>query len=413
MPTSTAPTSQSDEHEIDFSTMQAAAKRLGVDIPGSAASADAAPDAGAQPPDEGAETEPPAREDGETDEDYAARLTEEGFDPEEIIETSETEEERAARLQQQENETDEDYEARLDAEGLTRDDVPTTEPTEEKKKLAAQKARDEADLKKLPEGARKAAHAIIEKRIGKITAKAKAREAELDTRVAELESQLAEAREAAEGKPARATIVGTVHALLLDPSETAIADYIANVETFEDWVAAHEDGYEPSAEDAAKGAKAISKAELRSRLRALQRERDKLVPQARDLLAKRATAEADARKIIPAFFDAKKPEYQAARTLLREQPELKRFPDHMVRAAEIVLGRKALAELRQAANQPKRPAAPPRAPRAPGGNHPAKGGFEQRKPAARTDASSALKKFTKAPTRETLESVAGDFIENE
>lgn len=388
---SSANTDTAGDAGVSDDVLALAAARFGVELPKAEAAAPAAA-ADAQ--------EVPAREEGESDEDYGQRLTEAGLDPAEHIQPAESEEDRAARLQQQEGEDDEAYEARLEEEGLTRDDVPApaAAPTEEEKKAAAQKAREEADLKKLPEPARKVAQAIIDKRIGQITAKAKAKEEEFSTKIGELENQLAEAKQAAEGKPAQATVVGSVHPLLLDPSEDAIAKYVQGVEDFEDWASEHEDGYEPTEAELAKGFKAVPKAEIRSRLRALQRERDKLVPQARDLLAKRATAEAEARKILPAFFDAKTPEYQAARTLLREQPELKRFPDHMVRAAEIILGRKALAELRQKATPaPKKPATPPaKAPRLPGSGSAAKGGVIERAP-VRPSSSEAMKRAVNQP----------------
>lgn len=428
-----APATDTDnDNDISLDVIGLAAGRLGVKLPHdpSTASPTAKPAAGksgAAAPTvddddgtdpQGSETETPAREEGETDEDYAARLEDAGLDQDQIdaaLEASaaaaETDEERAVRLQQQDGETDEDYEARLEAEGLTRDDVPAAEappePSEEEKRAAAAKARDEADLKKLPEPVRKTVQAILDKRIGRITAKTAAEKQALEQRAAQLESELAEAKEAAKGQPARATVVEKVHPLLLDPSEDAIGKYLGDVEKFEDWAADHEDGYEPSAEEIAQGYQPATKAEIRQRLRALQRERDKLVPQAREILTQRATADAEARKLLPAFFDATKPEYQAARTLLREQPELKRFPDYMTRAAEIVLGRKALAALR--AGKTKKPITPPaRAPRAPGGGS-ARGGFAERKPVG-TDASQAVKSFLKAPSRENLAAAAGSFL---
>lgn len=404
-----APDTVDDSNDVGVDIINLAAARLG--LAPSAATTERKP-AAAKPSAATDDTEVPEREEGEPDDDYSARLEEAGIDPAEHIQPAESAEDRAARLAQGDLESDEDYEARLDAEGLTRDDVaPAAEPTEEEKKAAAQKARDEADLKKLPEGVRKTVRSIIEKRLGKMTAQAKAKEAEFTARVGELEAQLSDAKAAADGKPARATVIGTIHPLLLDPSEEAIAKHIASVEALEDWATEHEDGFEPTEAQLAQGYKPLTKIEVRQRLRAYQRERDKLVGEARSALAKRAASEAEAKQILPAFFDAKSPDFQAARSLLREQPELKRFPDYMLRAAEIVLGRKALAALRTAAAKPKTKLPPPRASRAPGGGTAAKGGTFERKLGG-ADATSAARSFAKAPTRENLAAVAGSFLED-
>lgn len=407
----TTAASLADSNDIGLDIIGLATDRLAasgkIHAPLSAAARKTDPDSGTDDD----EPEAPAREEGEDDAAYAARLTEAGFDPDEHIQPAESDEDRTARLQQEEGESDDDYDARLAEEGLSRDDVPAVEElSEEEKKAAAQKIRDEADLKKLPEAARKAAQAVINKRIGQITAKSKAKETADASRIAALEAELAEAKEAADGQPAKATVVTNVHPLLLDPSEDAIAKYVAGVEAFEDWAAEHEDGYEPTAEDAAKGYKPATKAEIRQRLRLFQRERDQVVAKARDHLAKRTSAEAEARKLLPAFFDATQPEYQAARSLLREQPELKRFPDYMTRAAEIVLGRKALADLKTAAVKPKPKTPAPRASRAPGAGGAAKGGFAERK-RGMTDAPEAVRQFAKSPTRENLATFAGSFLE--
>ena len=407
---------ENDQNEIGMDVIALAAERLGVKLPAETAPAKGAkkPAAAASKKEADATTdEVPEREEGETDEDYSARLEEAGIDPAEHIAATETDEERTERLQQGADETDDDYEARLAEEGLTRDDVVVAEKelTEEEKKAAAEKARNEADLKKLPEAVRNTVQGIINKRIGKITAQAKAKETELTTRNAELETQLAEAKEAADGKPAKATVIGTVHPLLFDPSEDAIAKYVEGVEGFEDWAAEHADGYEPTAEEEAKGYKPASAGEIRARLRSLQRERDKIVAQAREALTKRAASEAEAKKIIPAFFDAKSPDYQAARTLLREQPELKRFPDYQLRVAAIVLGRKALADLRTAAAKPVvKPKPVVRASRAPNAGAATKGGFTERKRGG-SDATTAAEDFAKAPTRENLTRNALSFLE--
>lgn len=430
-----------DANDLGLDVISQAAGRLGVKLPNDPAGTSAPAKPAAKPGAAAASNEPPAdqvpaREAGEDDEAYAARLQDAGYEDEQVTAaleaypaTDDTTTDDDTTPAREDGEDDEAYTARLQEAGYDEDQIAAAieahpaaatddeededegEDAEAKKKAAAQKARDEADLKKLPEAARKAAQSIIDKRIGRITAKTAAEVQTLKQQLAQAQAERDEAKAAAEGKPARAVMVDKVHPLLLDPSEDAIANYLAGVEKFEDWATLHEDGFEPSAEEIAQGYKPATKAEIRQRLREIQRERDKLVPQAREILGKRATAEAEARKLLPAFFDATKPEYQAARSLLREQPELKRFPDHMLRAAEIVLGRKALADLRAAAGKPpaKKPATPPRASRVPGGGSPAKGGFGERRPTG-PDAPAAVKTFLRAPSRENLAAAAGAFL---
>ena len=322
--------------------------------------------------------------------------------------TAETDEAKRARLQQQPGETDEAHAERLDAEGIDSEDAAAYQLTAEQKAVAADKARAEADLKKLPEAVRKTAQAIIDKRIGKITAKTAAEKTQLTNRVTELETQLAEAREAADAKPGARVTGDASNPLAFAETEDDIARYEAGIEAFEDWAADHADGYEPSEAEAAQGAQALTANEVRQKLRLVQRNAAKFVSQARAALAKRGEAETEAKKLIPAFFDAKTPEYQAARTLLREQPELKRFPDYRLRIAEIVLGRKALADLRaagvKASSTKTDKKAPLRASRAPGAGGAAKGGFERSSSGA--DAPEAGRAFAKNPTRENLAKAA-------
>lgn len=390
--------------EISDDILGAAAAKFGVKLPGSPSAA------ASKPAEEGkaeatAETDDEKRArlpkgDDETDDDYEARLAD---DEGPVATDQETDEERTARLQQQDGETDEDHAARLTEEGVEEDEIATHRLTAEQKADAARKAREEIELKKLPEAVRKPVQDLINKRLGQMTARTKAKETELGNQITTLQAELAEAKEAAEGKAPQATIIGDVHPLLLADDEGAIIKYVEGVEAFEDWAADHADGYDPTAEEIAKGAKPVAAAEIRQRLRALQRERDKIVPQARAALAQRATHEAEAKKLVPALFDAKSPEYQAARSLLREQPELKRFPDYRLRVAAIVLGNKALADLKAASGKPK-PKPVTRASRAPGGGDAPKGGFE-RKPAG-ADAPTAVKQAIEKPTLENRRAAA-------
>ncbi len=361
MTTTTTKTAPSAGSEIDLSddVLTQAANRFGVKLPT------------AEAPQAEAEGDTTADGDGETETDDSAES--EG--------------------------AEDDSEAEASAEDA--DSTEELPDDEADKAAAAEKARNDADLKKLPEAARAVAQSIINKRIGQITARTKADKAALDARVTELETELAETKEIAEGKPRTATVVGGVHALLLDPSEDAIGKYIEGIEAFEDWAAEHADGYEPTAEEFTKGARPASAGELRQRLRAVQREREQLVPKARAVITARTAHDTEAKKLIPALFDAKSPDYQAARSLLREQPELKRFPDYHLRVAEILLGRKALADLRTAsAKKTTKPDAPAikKAPRVPGSGGPAKGGVAERKQGG-SDAPTAVTNAIKDPTQ--------------
>lgn len=425
--TTPTPASASSADEIDLDIMQQAAARRGLTYTIPAKPAPVYTDGdGDTPP------ERPAREDGETDEDYHQRLIDAGFDPDEETET-ETDDERAARLQQQEDETDDDYEARLAEEGLTRDDVPTVKDgdgdgendgdgkTDEQKQAearAAAKAADAADLKKLPPETRKTVQSIIDRRLGKITAKSKAdiesAQAERDAAIAERD----EARAAAAGKPSRIVVPEGIHPLALTDNAAEIDAREAEIDAFLDWAEDHAEGYEPDEASLAKGHKPASAADIRRAVRDLTRERDRVLPGLRDALKARATHTAEARKLMPSLFDAKSTDYLAAQKLLREQPEIKRFPDYQLRLAWMVAGQKALAAPAPAKGADGKPTAPnqtatpsKKAPRVPNGGGTAKGGILERKPKG-VAAPDAVKRFAKSPTRDNLAAVVGDLVED-
>ena len=109
----------------------------------------------------------------------------------------------------------------------------------------------------------------------------------------------------------------------------------------------------------------VTAEEIRARAREVRRERERIVPQARELLKARAADEAAVRSLYPAAFDAKSPDSRAYRAVFKAVPELRRLPNPHTLALQMLLGEKALAAHRAAPAKKAAPL-PKKVPRAPG-----------------------------------------------
>lgn len=194
-----------------------------------------------------------------------------------------------------------------------------------------------ARLKDLPEAQRKIAQTIINERIGEITAKAKAEANRLGSRVEELTTELDAARKKV-GAPASAT--GIHPALLLESA--------AEIDQYADALDAQEASLDQFVDtgieaDEAKDTPGFTPEQVRARLRQIQRERDRIIPQARTLVQQRAESVTAVKASYPELFDPKTEEYRIADSLRKLLPELRRLPDADAMIAKFVLGTKAFA----------------------------------------------------------------------
>jgi hypothetical protein len=173
----------------------------------------------------------------------------------------------------------------------------------------------------------------VQKRIDKLTAQKKehaelaetekmARE-QAEARVAELETELAEAK--AGGTPAAP--LDPQHELLAAESEADIAAYEAKLTAYEDFIDEHiDEGYTP--DDPEK--EGYTPAQLRKMQRTLNRERATLIPKARAALKQRTEANAEAKALYPDLFKPNSEMSVKAKAILADVPALKALPNAMI-----------------------------------------------------------------------------------
>jgi hypothetical protein len=375
------------EQEIGDDIMSAATHRLGLNFPRSAPSA-AKPAAPAAPA--------PA----EDDDDNGAAAT-----PGDAVESDpdhgETDTPPAKPTAEAGDEGETDPEAK--------DGADKAEPTAEEQaalELAKENAAYvDANLKTLPAPLKKQVQAVLDARIGKITATSKAEQARLEARVEELTAEV-EAAQGKAGAPAPVALPG-VHPLMFAESTAVLDARLAEIEAFEDFAAEHADGYEG---DEAKGLPAWTPEQLRKQVRELHRERDRVIPAARAKLVQRATADAALKQTFAPLFDRKSAEYAQAQAILKTMPELRRHPNASEIVAKIILGERALAALGKPKPAAPTPAAVRRAPRVPGAGGAPRGSAIPRA-AGGAGATEAGRKFAQSPTRATLRSVALSLLD--
>lgn len=349
-PAPTSPTTADSDNEVGAEVMRAVGTRFGVNLP--------------------AEPLPAVLETPEEDEG----------------DTAETPEIPVAG----EAETPAEGETPAAAEEEETPPAPTAEETEAQTTAAETAKHVATALKSLPEATRKVVQTVIDKRIGQVVAKERAKTDEATARIAALETELAEAQAATPAAPAPA-VAGT-HPLMLAKNESELDRRVAEIDAAEEFFIRHEDGYDGDGTDANPP---ISAADLKLRWRELSRERDRIIPAARKLLQERATHEAELRKTAPTFLDAKSEDGRAVQATLKLMPELRRHANATALAVQIVLGQRALAALTAKTATTKPATAPKKAPRVPGAGGPAKGGAPVTD--GRPDSSAAVKTLMQRP----------------
>lgn len=248
-------------------------------------------------------------------------------------------------------ETDPKPDNDTDEHGRTRTSPPKDDPNPENDPDAAENAET---VKELPE----ATKARVEKRIGKLTAQKKeaaelaetekARADAAEAREAELKTQLAEAK--AQGSGIRGQESGQSQ-LLAAETEADISAFEKRLDQLEEFIDEHiDEGY--TADDPEK--KSYTPAELRKMQRQIARQRQTLIPQAREALKQRQTAVEEAKKVYPDLFKAGTELKTKADALLRDYPELKAMPNVMIFIGD------ALAKAAERAAPAKKPAAEPK-----------------------------------------------------
>lgn len=295
-----------------------------------------------------------------------------------------------------------------DGEG---DDKSKPDPKDQQPKPGDEYAAETAQLlkkrlKDLPEPTRKLVEGVIGGRISTIVAKERAERDRLGARVEELTAQNTQL--AAEKGPRY--VSSDIHPTLLLDSEKEIGDRVGKLQELLDWAEDHADGVEPTGEPGDEDYKpGFTKDQIRAKAREWRKEKEELIPQAREKLRARAAGDAALKEIYPALFDAKSPEHQQATGMLAALPQLRRFANMNQILAAMIVGLKELERMAEARGAAKGGAGGPgktktetdqqprkKAPRAPGGGSPAKGSDVVRE-RGQPVASEAVKKVMSNP----------------
>lgn len=286
-------------------------------------------------------------------------------------------------------------------QGEEAEHVETDENSEETTKIVSSR------LKDLPAAQRKTVEAVIGERIAKISARKQADVDRLKTRVVELNDELVTARKGGGSKVA----LQNVHPTMLVETAEELNAYADTLEEHESMLEAVRDtGVEADAE---KGQPGYTAEQIRARLRDIRKERERILPAARDLLAKRQADAASVKAALPTLFDPTTDEYRQADKLRRQLPELRRHPDAETIIAKIVLGTIALegltkengrrAPVRKTTSEVRQTTVTTRkAPRAPGRGSAALGSVLDDPRQQQSDASGAVKTFMKTRNRSDL-----------
>lgn len=253
---------------------------------------------------------------------------------------------------------------------------PEAEPEKEPAAEAGEEPAEEVDDDKGADPDRKKLspelQKVFDKRIGELTGKSKraeeeaererTRATELDARVKEQEQELLDLRK---GGAAQAAGVPKVFLATSEEELQAREDYLWGVEQF---CRRHESGYEG---DGTEANPSVSADEIRERLLAVQEERQRYLPKARDMVRERAKLQATVKTVYPELLDPKSEDHKQMEKILRAYPAMRTRPDVELLIGDLLAGKKA----REAKATGKKPAPRP-APSVPMGPTPAgtKGG---------------------------------------
>lgn len=265
----------------------------------------------------------------------------------EEVQTDETPEEPAAEAVEDEgtqsevlSQTEEEAEA---------EDEPTAEPAVEADAGSDEADDDAADGEgEIPRG--------LQKRLNKLTARAKAAEEKLAAAEAKLEEQ-----------PAEPESVVTAPVTPENPfaNLTKLEDIQreeSNAEQVLDWCEDNPDGAVVETKD---GEYEYSAEEVRDIRKRASKAIRKWLPQRQQWIRENQQNEEYALKTYKWWDDKASAEYQAATNILREFPEIQRFPDYKVIVGDVLNGMQQRLAAEQQAKNPKKAAQPKKAPAQP------------------------------------------------
>jgi hypothetical protein len=198
------------------------------------------------------------------------------------------------------------------------------------------------------DGLKPGAQEKVNRRIGEVTAKRKAAEAERDEARRQAEAAVAESAELRGRLDAvdatRAAREAGIPRVMLAESEAEIEErgrFLDDAEdALQEWLDGHDATDEYEEEDGGRK-RTYSYAEVKQRIRQIGRERERVLPKAREMLRGRAEARTRAEKLYPEVLKAGTPERAEADRLLAAVPGLRVLPDWPVLVGRMIAGRKA------------------------------------------------------------------------
>tara|TARA_Y100000590_G_scaffold87854_3_gene98584 strand:+ start:815 stop:1738 length:924 start_codon:yes stop_codon:yes gene_type:complete len=210
----------------------------------------------------------------------------------------------------------------------------------------------EGDEYELPRG--------VQKRIDKLTAQKKALAEEKDKAISDLRQEIDELRASKESPDPKVDDPSNPYRHLQD-LETIRREEL-NAETVLDWCDDHPDGAVVHEDGNEREYSVEDIREIRKRARkALNRQ----LPEQRKWVEDYAATEPYVEANFPWWADKATAEYQAARQIMKEFPEVMRFPGYKVSVGDIVEGMKVRMARQEEKAKGRKKAAPPKAPEQP------------------------------------------------
>jgi hypothetical protein len=171
---------------------------------------------------------------------------------------------------------------------------------------------------------------VVEQRVADAIAE---KEAAWNEEKSQLESELAEARAAAEGKAVQ-VVPREINPLQLSDSPAAIDRRAQEVAEAKEWCLKHWDGYEGEGDKDP----SYSPEQVRETFARLDRE-ERILPKIRENIAVRQQHEAQAKDVYPALFDKKSEEFKTVQQVLKVAPWIKAvFPNYMMFFGDALAG---------------------------------------------------------------------------
>ena len=280
------------------------------------------------------------------------------------LERDEQPEPQPADAEEQSEESEQPDEASVSAEGDEGNDLSHTETTDAEAEPAADEVEEGADSEGLPPELQEK----LNKRIGKEVRKRKTVEEETAAEIAELKQKLteAEARAAEENTPEIVPVATEANPFGNLNSVEEVQKEMMQAEQTLEWAEDHPEGAMLETKDGDREFTPEDVREIRKKAaRAIRRH----LPEQLGYIQARDQLEPQALEAYPWWKDKSSSDFQNAMQLLRQMPELARFPDYKFVVGDYLRGRAAreappakgaaAKEVKKAPPQPTAPAVEP------------------------------------------------------